>query len=284
MHYLINRIDLNILRFTIPFALLLLMSNANAQSKLPYIKNIQMNVKESQVEITYDILNSDAGQLHYIDLFFIDSEFNYFYPDSVYGDIGEGVSGGTNKKIIWEISNELIDLPKSVKTEIVLDGRIKDGKAGGPEKALYSVLVPGLGDYFVADHRKMIFKPYLRTVSSFGLIALGFVASHNRYREEGRWVEWVEEYWAWSQGQYTLELKLIRDWQEGDMNYWLFKGDAEAFFLAGGLIWLFDVIWVATKGSINKKNNQHLLEKKVSTDINIGYNNFGPNLQLTLSF
>ena len=119
---------------------------------------------------------------------------------------------------------------------------------GGPEKMFFSLLVPGLGDYFVANSREMKFKPYMRLASVAGFLVLGYGASNDRWVEYNESIIIRREYvygQGWIQKEETIRLA-------GDTNYKYFKHDAEILYTLGAAIWLADVFWVLNKGYHNK--------------------------------
>ena len=167
---------------------------------------------------------------------------------------------------------------RDVTPMIFVDGISKEfNRAGGSGYAALSLIMPGLGDYFVADHRLMIFKPYLRTISSLGLIGLGIYAGEQRYRSEGEYISVLKPD-SW---RFTGDDRFMDVYQKGDLNYWLFKGDQELFITLGAVIWVSDIIWVLVKGSNNKK---FLNELNSGSDFTLGYQNGGMGFKYNLTF
>ncbi len=252
------------------------------QKQKARIENIRMDFTDNRFEIEYDITGSDTGRLHQIDLYVIDNIGKVVFPDSLEGDIGAGVPPGGDKRITWDIYSEYDVVYGSFDPRIVLDGTTKYGLKGGPSNALLSVLVPGLGDYFVADQRKMKIKPYYKTAFTYACVGMGLTAAFNRNQvppvmgEPGWYLEpiptgdglrvWIEVY--------------RENWIEepGYTEYWLFRYDAEFFLGVGLAAWIIDVIWVAREGVKNKKvkteifNNLSLVPEKQGLALHFTYN------------
>jgi len=235
------------------------------------IKNVQMEVVDDKVRIYYDIVNSHPEQLHRIDFKFITQDYKFVSPYQMSGDVGEGVTPGMHNMIEWDIMQDMNNLSTRLKPKLYLDGLSTESEiGGGPSNALLSMLVPGLGDYFVADYRELKFKPYYRTASSLGLIGLGLVAGQKRYRAEGYYETWARWERVWHSpaqgGGWDYEYVTHESFREGDLKYWLFKNDAETLITAGALIWVSDVIWVTAMGSSNKRLRQSLEASNYSLD------------------
>jgi len=243
----------------ITILLLLLSFFVKAQKSDAKIENLQLHVQDQIVFIHYDILNTDTANLHNIQLYFTDESFvKYYFPSKVKGDIGLAVKGGKGKCITWSISEDMDNIPQKITPHLRINDEKINFHDGGPSNAWLSMLVPGLGDYFVADHRNMKFKPYLRTITSYGLITLGIIASKNR-TQMTKWFppQWkeVNRKWKYFEGYYA---------EIGEYNYHFFRSDAEILIAAGISIWAIDVLWVAAKGAKNKKYKGH---RKILQDI-----------------
>jgi len=222
----------------------LLFFSLGAAAQKASVNNLSMKVVNNQVLLLYDIERSeDMEAKHHVDLLFVDEHYNYYRPEFISGDIGPGIAEGKEKKIIWDVFQDDIQLTRRIRPELLVDFK----KRGGPENALLSLLLPGLGDYFVEDIRSIGFKPYYRTAMTAGLIFLGIEALDKRIPEKIIRNE--------SGKKYTLNDHSIintGDIEFHDMEPWLFKGDGELFMGLGIAMWLYDIYWVYKKGSENK--------------------------------
>jgi len=233
---------------------------------------------QNKAIIEYDLKSSDKSSKHSVQLKFLDKQFNLITPISLSGDVGPNIYTGTDKTIQWDIISDQELMGSDVIPMIFVDGVSKEfNRAGGSGYAALSLLMPGLGDYFVADHRMMIFKPYLRTMSSLGLIGLGIYAGDQRYRFEGNYVTVLKPD-SW---RYTGDERYMQVFQKGDLQYWLFRGDQEIFITLGAVIWVSDIIWVLVKGSNNKR---FLKELNRGSDFTLGYHNGGMGFKYNLTF
>ncbi len=228
-------------------------SPACAQKTEPRIENIRMDFKDNRLEVEYDIAGSDSGQLHRIDFYVIDNIGNVVFPDSLKGDVGKDIPSGKDKHIIWDIYSEYDVVYGSFDPRIVLDGKSRYGMKGGPSNALLSVVMPGLGDYFVADHRKMKFKPWYRTAATYAFVGMGLAALVNREHippvmgEPGWYLEPIpvgDGHRIWTEVYRENWIK-----EPGYTEYWLFRYDAEFFMGVGLALWIYDIIWVAREGA-----------------------------------
>jgi hypothetical protein len=245
--------------------LLFLAMSAESQKYAPRIENIRMDFVGNHVEITYDITGSGLGHTHDIDFYVVDNIGNLVFPDSLNGDIGDGIAPGRYKKIIWEIYREFDVVYGDFEPHLILDGHESYGIKGGPGYAALSVIVPGLGDYFVADYRTMKIKPYYKTAFSYGFLALALAADLKREHippvmgEPG----WYWHAYPVGDGHYAWVLMYKDVWvkEVGRTEYWLFRYDAEIFLGIGLTAMLVDVIWVARQGFKNSRLRNEFLEK-----------------------
>jgi hypothetical protein len=213
-------------------------------------KDIQISVKQDKAVISYAIPYRKKKSAHLVQLSFVDEKNNVLWPTSVKGSVGPGIESGPRRTIEWDITDDYQQLSSMITPVIFVDGLSREySNTGGAKNALLSLMIPGLGDYFVADHRIMKFKPYLRTVSSLGLIAMGIYAGNQRYHAEGEYQLFLKPD-SW---RYEGSDRFFEKYVEGELQYLWFKGDQEVLISLGAVIWLADVIWVFAKGSNNVK-------------------------------
>ncbi|MFO7969219.1 MAG: hypothetical protein R6U15_03790 [Candidatus Izemoplasmatales bacterium] len=233
--------------------ILLSLLFVNAQE--PKVKNVDLKIENNKVLINYDLIgNKIKNNNHNIELFFIDDRYTIKVPKSLDGDIGEDINPGMNKTIEWEVFEDDISIAQKLQPKIIVNGI----KKGGSKNAYLSMLVPGLGDYFVKDHREMIIKPYIRTISTLGLIGLGIYAGKERSQEPMMSVKYkTERYDSNNDGVInynditrTVEVPILIGTETKN---WLFPNDAEVFYISGAILWIADIVWVFAKGSENEK-------------------------------
>ena len=206
------------------------------QKKKIVFENISMDVLGNQVRVNYDLIAPESTKSYDVKLIFVSQNHSVYIPYYISGDVGNNIKPGKQHSITWEIDKDIINLRDRLYPMLVsYSGERRNRYNGGPRNAFLSLLVPGLGDYFVADPLTMRFKPYQRTISAYGLVGLGAYALSQRYRDPDKE--------TLSGGIYG----------RGDLHYKFFKWDAEFFFLIGGTIWVYDFLWVASKGKVNMK-------------------------------
>ena len=231
------------------------------------VRNVNLDIKNNKVYISYDLIGDDVNNNN-VELFFIDDRYNVKVPKKLNGDIGKGIEFGTNKTIEWDVFKDNITIAQKLQPKIIVNGIQK----GGPKNAFLSLLIPGLGDYFVKDHRKMIIKPYIRTAATLGLVASSIIANHNR--EKVDIYGWSQSYRGWNASNDPIWTVIGFDY-----NYWLFENDAEILLATGIALWLTDIIWVYAKGLENEK-----LKMFSNYSFNINSNNGFTGFSLSYKF
>jgi len=245
--------------------------------QIPHSTKVSISVDQNKAEIHYRIKTLIPETTHRVELQFLDDSYNLIKPNMLSGDIGPVIPGNKDNTIVWDITNDRQLLGTRVTPVIFVNGKSKQfSNTGGPSNALLSLVLPGLGDYFVADHRMMTFKPYMRTLSSLGLIGLGLYAGSQRtYETEIR--RYIKPNAYRFEGDDRFKIKEV----EGDpINCW-FKGDKEILIIAGASIWAADILWVLAKGTNNVK---FLNSFSGPSDFKLGYVAGGGSLQYTYTF
>ncbi len=236
--------------FSYLFFMVLFVSATNAQTK-PKIKNINIESLGKQLFVNFDIENSAENDSFEIEMNFMDENFYYVPAYSLIGDVGEKVAGGKNKTIVWNVSRDRSQLDNKLYPNISLNGVPSTRPTGGGAGNVFlSMLVPGLGDYFVAKPKDMKFKPYMRTAAVLGCFLLGYYAKTEYYYDEVFEPAHDESY------IYDGELRFrpVPDrYVKGAGHSMFFENDHKVLFTIGAAIWTYDIIWVLVRGARNTK-------------------------------
>lgn len=233
--------------------------SATAQDSGARIENIRTTMTKNALVVTYDLVNTE--RTHHVAFVVVDDRGNAIHPDSVYGEVGAGISAGKSKSITWEIYKEFDVVHGNFTPRLILDPSEGRKHSGGPAFAGLSLLLPGLGDYFVADPRKMQIKPYYKTAFTAGVLGLSWAAK--RKRQEIPPVMAPPGYYLSADAPEGEDYIYIdHEWMKepGYTDYWLFPYDAEIILGIGVASWLFDVIWVARKGAVNNRVHRQVLD------------------------
>jgi hypothetical protein len=228
--------------------------NIYAQEPPARIENIRTEMKGKSMMVKYDITRSSPGNRHQVDIVVVDNQRNAIHPDSISGDVGTAVSPGKDKLLIWDIHKEFDVIYGDFHPRLLIDITENRRHMRGPEYAALSLLLPGLGDYFVADVRQMKIKPYYKTAFTFGILGLSWAAHKNR--EEIPPVMAPPGWYASADALPGEDYAYIDHYWEKETastDYWLFPYDSEIILGIGIASWLFDVIWVARKGVVNNR-------------------------------
>ena len=260
---------MNFLRkILIPLSVIFLFSfNVFSQETKARIGNVDFYYDEDaeRLIITYDILKSSSIEKYEISLQFVDDEGNTIYPTSTVGDIGLNIPGGSGKRISWDIFGDVDEIAGNIKA--VVDIVSVNISYGGPSKAVLSLLVPGLGDFQVANHREMIIKPYFKTVAAYGFIAYGMIQNFKAKKL-------YDDYLA-STDQSEFD----------DLYNKATKANHQAYIATGiGIVvWAADVVWVALRGSKNMRSAGNY-PSAMTNGFKVNYGQTGINFGYVIRF
>ncbi len=242
-------------KLTIAFiCIFVVLTMVNAQNSSARVENVRTQMTGKSLVVRYDIISPSSESYHHIDLVVVDNKGNAIYPDSVSGDFGPLIAVGKDKKIVWDIYREFDVVYGDFKPRVIIDAGDHRKHARGPEYAALSLLLPGLGDYFVTDARQLRIKPYYKTALTAGILGLSWAAYKNRMDVPA--VIAPPGYYLSADAPPGEKYKYFPDGylvEPASTEYWLFHKDAEIILGIGIASWLFDVIWVARKGVVNNR-------------------------------
>lgn len=228
-------------------------SYATAQTNI-VISKPQLEFKDNNIIVVYNILNAQDSQSFNISLDVADSLGNVIIPKALIGDFGDHVTGGENKKIYWNLTadNIYIDALLSVKihAEVIVENdaiSTKDSGAGysgmnpvNPYAGIsrggvvvQSVLFPGWGLSRINSGPH-----WLKGLAGYGCLAGSIVFNTmalSNYRDYRNTIDVVER-------NRLYDLAVSQD------------KTSQGLAISAGAIWIADIIWTIA-GSKKLKSN-----------------------------
>ncbi|MBA7551479.1 hypothetical protein ES705_44019 [subsurface metagenome] len=137
------------------------------------IENTNLKVENDKLIINYDIVNSKSKEKFNVWVEITTLSGEKISANSLSGDIGDNINGGTRKKIIWDIKNDNIYLDEEinvlVKAEII---SLEEYSTVGRGEAFFlSTVFPGAGFTKIKKG-----KPHwLKGIAVYGCLAGSFV-------------------------------------------------------------------------------------------------------------
>ncbi len=110
-------------------ALLFLCDPVEAQAQsVPKFSTPEIKLQNGFLLISYDILNGEENDQYKINLEVTDVDGKSLRANSLTGDVGKNVSGGTNKMIMWNYAKDGVSVDEGIFVEIVgeISYRAKD--------------------------------------------------------------------------------------------------------------------------------------------------------------
>jgi hypothetical protein len=205
-----------------------------AQHQTYIISDIKLNIRFDTLSVDFFLGGKHASLPTKARLYFFDHDLHVYKPENVSPDTLFLFQPGKHHQINWKINEKAWKKDKMLSPLVVIGNPSSHHFGMGPEAALLSLLVPGLGDYFVEDTRYQRIKPYMRTAAVAAFLSAGIFASNQRYQTEP---------------SYTDNGNI---WKTGEVKYKFFRNDAELLIGTGVAIWLSDIIWVAIRGTNNR--------------------------------
>jgi hypothetical protein len=126
--------------------------NAFTQSKAT-IENIDFYPEGNALVIKYDLVQATDSELFEIWIKVITESGKTIIPKSTTGDIGSSVSGGPNKRVVWDLKSDNITIDEAFSVEVFARSNYEEPKVVKPRKegisvgtaVLLSAALPGLG-------------------------------------------------------------------------------------------------------------------------------------------
>ena len=188
-------------KFTIVFLIIatvlttLSISNCIQAQSAAKIENIKFDAEGSKLAITYDIAKYKEGETFEIWVKIVTASGKTLIPVTMYGDVNKGVSGGTGKRIVWDIEADNVTIDEEFSVEVygrvdsksstqIANETVKEkpqnikgtGISVGRALAL-SALLPGLGNRAVKGSGAQ----WLLGVAGYGCIAGSIILNNSAY-------------------------------------------------------------------------------------------------------
>ena len=159
------------------------------------IENIKFDAEGSKLAITYDIVKYKEGETFEIWVKIVTASGKTIVPVTMYGDVNKGVSGGTGKRIVWDVEADNAALDEEFTVEVYgkSDGKSSASGAKEPEKEkpekvqgqgisvggalALSAILPGLGNRVVKGSGAQ----WLLGVAGYGCIAGSIILNRSAY-------------------------------------------------------------------------------------------------------
>jgi len=240
-----------------------MVSHAFGQKKDAKPSNIKFTNQNNLLTITYDLPDGGKDVFYTVNLKVVDSSSHLIAnPVSLTGDVGRGISGGPHKTIQWAYTKDSVKLSQRLGIFIDADPVIA---RGGPANALKSLIVPGLGDYYV--YGKKGNPAFLITIAAYGCVGYGvynLLQANNTYSQYEK-----------ATHQTDIDNYFNQATQQ--------RSTGTTFVTIGAVIWGADVLNVLLKGI----TNQHVKNsgpKSAKLDWNLNVSPYGPGFNLTYKF
>ncbi|MDQ1089712.1 hypothetical protein [Siphonobacter sp. SORGH_AS_1065] len=219
------------------FSSLIFLAFVGSSQAQTVVSNIRTDYNTDRMKITYDLEKANPQDSIYVQ---VESKSKGYLPvKTITGEVGKGITSGTNKVIYWDYALDGIKIDdEQIRVHIqVFNSAIKPNTGAGPVSALASVVLPGVGNMLV--NRKIGLRPLI-SISYIGLLAYGLME-----RKKAN-----EQYAIYNSSQYDyLPAEAEPFYQQANKHrqnfYYALQG--------AGLIMAADVIYSVIKGSKNAR-------------------------------
>jgi hypothetical protein len=247
--------------FTIIIFLSLFCSLSKGQTSAR-ISEVDYTLEGSFIVVHYILQGTIPKEELTIELSFVTEDNEKIIPRTVSSDVGPKVYSNGNRVILWDIDIDKPSFSGIMKAVVTITS--SKINYGSPVNALFSVVVPGLGGFFVEKNKT---RAIMTSVSTIGLIVYGI-------NQKSKSKKYYNEYNA----------SII----PGDIHILYNKANKTqhkyyvATRLAAG-IWVSDIIWVTIKGFRNKEESLSHNKSTSDNGFKLNYNN-GLQLGYSLTF
>jgi hypothetical protein len=227
------------------------------------ITDVDFHLEDRYIVVNYNLVGSLPNEEMTIELKFLTDNNETIIPKSVYTDIGTKIYGDGSKAIQWDIVADNVVISGNIKASVT----ITSSKIlfSGPGNAFLSILIPGLGGYFVDKNDA---RSVLTTISTIGLMGYGIYEKLQ-----------ANKYYA----DYNLSI-VPADIQD---LYTKANGSQNKYFIATRVaagIWALDIIYVTFKGFHNRKEAKNAYRAFNNDGLRLNYVNNGFQFKYSFSF
>ncbi len=196
------------------------------------ITDVDFHLEDRYIVVNYNITGLAPKEEVTIELKFITENNESIIPRTMTGDVGKKIFSDGAKAILWDVVADQAVLSGNLKATVnITAARVL---YSGPGNAFLSVLIPGMGGYFVDKNKA---RSVLTTISSIGLIAYGVMQKSQA-------------------NKYYADYNASTNPAEMDDLFAKANGAQHTYYMTtriGAGIWALDIIWVTFKGFHNKK-------------------------------
>jgi hypothetical protein len=249
--------------FIILFATIILFCKPCFSQTKAKITDVDFQLEDRYLVVNYNITGALPKEQMTIQLKFINEKNEEIIPKTVTGDVGTKFYTDGMKAILWDIVADQVLLSGNLKASVTIT--YSKIIYSGPSNAFLSVLIPGLGGYFVDKHKA---RAVLTTISTVGLLAYGFtqkLQSDKSYKEYGA-------------SKVPADIQSSYDKANGAHKNYL-----NAVRIGAGL-WAFDIFCVTIRGIHNKKDAKSAYTSFSNDGLRLYHVNNGLQLGYSVSF
>jgi hypothetical protein len=222
-----------ILLFFLPFI------SAQAQE----VNNVRLFVEGDKVIVMYDIDNYSTKYLYNVSVTF--QSTTKITPFALSGDVGKDIVAGKDRKLVWDIYQDIDGITGNLKAEVTAIKGTKLDHLGMASNAFLSMMAPGLGDYFVIEnkwHPILVHAAFVGCISAAVLFDSQSEDNYNQYLSAKNQTD-IDNYYST-----YLHNRDMRD----NMIY------------ATAAVYVYDLAFVFINGKLNKKGHPYFGKKKTN--------------------
>lgn len=286
------------------FTLLLLVSPLCVGQIHTVVSHPVLEITDQEVHIFYDIINSGPNDRFIISVLITDTRGQELVSHSLTGDVGENVSGGNRKHIVWDLLADSITLNGDIDVQILLEAltpaipesssqiqeqnnSLESDPLAGEDAMSKNELAGAAGSPAVPKH-------YTRTGLVFqSLVFPGWGLS--RIQKKPHWIKGLAAYGCVAGSVYMNrravetygQIDSYQDYQEKDDLYQESKkqdniSEALAYTAAG--IWVIDFIWTLVGTSELESKYKNSSDSGLSLITDIDPITYAPMVGIHISF
>ncbi len=203
--------------------------------KNTFLETTALEIKNNQLFIYYKISNSNSRQRFRVSVNITGAKGEIIEAKSLTGDIGENITGGIDKQIVWDLIADEVYIDEDIDVEVT--ATLTNTLPSLGKVFSRSLIFPGLGHSKITDR-----KPYwIMGIAGYGCLGASLIFNNMS-------AQTYDDYLA------SYDFDESDDLYDSSIQQ---KKISNALLISGASIWIIDLVWTGLDFKNIRKNVNH---------------------------